>query len=221
MANTMQPAPANPLPFGLLCYGVSVFILSGFLWGSLQPTPLIGYAIFTGGVGMILAALAAYRAGNTFATTLLGGYGVFWASTAFYLWFFAPRSANMSADLAWIALAWGIFTGYMFVASLRTNLQPVQILMGLLFVLFVFLWIATAFNTGAWALKIAAIAGVLSALDAWAESFREIMATLPPPVPRAAATGRGATGSPHGDRVQAGKFPRERGSQAGMKAPHS
>jgi succinate-acetate transporter protein len=194
MANTMQPAPANPLPFGLLCYGVSVFILSGFLWGRLEPTPLIGYALFTGGAGMVLAALAAYRGGNTYATTLLGGYGVFWASTAFYLWFFAPRSANMSADLAWIAVAWGIFTAYMFVASLRTTLQPVQLLLGLLLVTFLFVWIATAFHTGTWALKIAAIAGILSAIDAWMESFREIMATLPP-VARPAPAGR-ATAQP-------------------------
>ncbi|HTJ27723.1 MAG TPA: acetate uptake transporter [Candidatus Limnocylindria bacterium] len=189
MANTMQPVPANPLPFGLLCYGVSVFILSGFLWGSLEPTPVIGYAIFTGGMGMVLAALAAYRAGNTYATTLLGGYGTFWASTAFYLWFFAAHSANMTADLAWIAVAWGIFTAYMLVASLRTNLQAVQLLLGLLLVLFIFLWIAMTFHTGAWTLKIAAIAGVLSALDAWLESFREIMGTLPP-VTRPAPAGR-------------------------------
>lgn len=195
MANTMQVAPANPLPFGLLCYGVSVFILSGFLWGKLEPTPLIGYAIFTGGVGMVLAALAAYRAGNTFATTLLAGYGVFWASTAFYLWFFAGKSANMNADLAWIAVAWGIFTGYMLIASMRTGLQPVQLLLGLLSVLFVFLWIAMAFHTGAWALRIGAIAGILSAIDAWYESFREIMETLPP-LARAAPTVRPTTTTP-------------------------
>jgi uncharacterized protein len=195
MANTMQTAPANPLPFGLLCYGVSVFILSGFLWGALEPQPLIGYAIFTGGVGMLLASLAAYRAGNTFATTLLGGYGAFWASTAFYLWFFAGKSGNMSADLAWITIAWGIFTGYMLIASMRTGLQPVQLLLGLLFGLFVFVWIAMAFHTGAWALKLAAIFGILSAIDAWYESFREIMATLPPIV-HAAPTGRATTAQP-------------------------
>jgi succinate-acetate transporter protein len=195
MANTMQTTPANPLPFGLLCYGVCVFILSGFLWGVLEPQALIGYAIFTGGAGMLLAAIAAYRAGNTYATTLLGGYGVFWASTAFYLWFFAGKSANMSADLAWIVVAFGIFTAYMLVATMRTGLQSIELLMGLLLVLFAFVWIAMAFHTGAWALKIAAVAGVLSALDAWYESFREIMATLPPVV-RAAPTGRATTVTP-------------------------
>ncbi|MGZ3496797.1 MAG: acetate uptake transporter [Vulcanimicrobiaceae bacterium] len=187
MANNVQTPAANPLPFGLLCYGVSVFILSGFLWGKLEPQPLIGYAIFTGGLGMLLASLAAYRAGNTYATTLLGGYGVFWVSTAFYIWFFAGKSANMNADFGWIAFAWGVFTAYMFLASLRTNMPAVELLMGFLLLLFVFLWIAMAFHTGTWALKIAAVMGIASAIDAWFESYREIMASLVP-IPTQAAT---------------------------------
>ena len=192
MATNVQPSAANPLPFGLLCYGVSVFILSGFLWGKLEPQPLVGYALFTGGLGMLLASLAEYRAGNTFATTLLGGYGVFWASTAFYIWFFAGKSANLNADFGWIAVAWGIFTAYMFVASLRTNMPTVELLMGFLLLLFVFLWIAMAFHTGTWALKIAAIMGIFSAIDAWFESYREIMASVTP-TPTVAATPTGTT----------------------------
>ena len=186
MSDNAQVSVANPLPFGLLCYGVSVFVLSGFLWGKLQPNPAIGYALFAGGVGMFLAGAAAYRAGNTFATTVLAGYGAFWSSTAFYLWFFAGKSANMSADLAWIAVAWGLFTLYMFVASLRTGLPAVQLLLGLLFILFLFLWLQMAFNIGTWALKVAAVAGIVSAVDAGIESFREVMASLPPAAPRAA-----------------------------------
>lgn len=187
MSDNAQVSVANPLPFGLLCYGVSVFVLSGFLWGKLQPNPAIGYALFTGGVGMFLAGAAAYRAGNTFATTVLAGYGAFWSSTAFYLWFFAGKSANMSADLAWIAVAWGLFTLYMFVASLRTGLPAIQLLLGLLFILFLFLWLQMAFNVGTWALKVAAVAGIISAVDAGIESFREVMASLPPAAPRVAA----------------------------------
>jgi succinate-acetate transporter protein len=180
MSTNAPTQAANPLPLGLLCYGVSVFILSGFLWGKLQPQPVVGYALFTGGLGMILTAIAAYRAGNTFATTLLGGYGAFWASTAFYIWFFAGTSANMNADLGWIAVAWGVFTGYMFLASLRTSMPAVEVLLGFLFLVFLFLWIGMAFHTGTWALKIAAVFGILSAIDAWFESYREVTETMVP-----------------------------------------
>jgi succinate-acetate transporter protein len=189
MANNTHAPAANPIPFGLLCYGVCVFLLSGFLWGKLQPTPVIGYAIFAGGVGMFLAAIAAYREGSTFGATLLAGYAAFWASTAFYLWFFAPKSASVAIDLSWIIIPWAVFTGYMFFASRRTNLQTIQLLLLLLFIAFVLTWIPMAFHAGAVLLKIAAIAGILSAIDAWYESFHEVIDSLAPPAPTAAPTG--------------------------------
>lgn len=181
MANNVEAPTANPIPFGLLCYGVSVFILSGFLWGGLPSTqPVVGYALFTGGLGMFLAAIAAYRAGSTFGATLLAGYGAFWASTAFYFWFFAPRSANVNLDLSWIVVPWAVFTGYMLLCSLRTNLQAVQLLLGLLFVALVLVWLATALHLPALTLRIAAIFTILSAIDAWFESYREVMESLAP-----------------------------------------
>jgi succinate-acetate transporter protein len=170
-----------------------VFILAGFLWGKLQPTPLIGYAIFTGGLGMFLAAVAAYRAGSTFGATLLGGYAAFWVSTAFYLWFFAPRSPNVFLDLSWILLPWVVFTGYMLVCSMKTNLHAVQLLLGLLFAALILVWLAAAAHLPAVLLKIAAILAIISAFDAWYESYREVSDSLAPQpepaAPRAAAAG--------------------------------
>jgi succinate-acetate transporter protein len=184
MASNVETPAANPIPFGLLCYGVSVFILAGFLWGGLpNPQPAIGYALFTGGLGMFLAALAAYRAGSTFGATLLAGYASFWASTAFYFWFFAPKSANVNLDLSWIVVPWAVFTGYMLICSLRTNMQAVQLLLALLFVALVLLWLATALHMPPMTLKIAAILAILSAIDAWVESYREIMDSLAPHAP--------------------------------------
>lgn len=188
MATNAQAPAANPIPFGLLCYGVSVFILSGFLWGTLTPSPVIGYAVFTGGVGMFLAALAAYRAGSTFGATLLAGYGAFWASTAFYLWFFAPKSTNVFVDLSWIVIPWLIFTGYMLICSLKTNLQAVQLLLALLFVAFVLIWLVAGLHLPAVLMKVAAIVAILSAIDAWYESYREISDSLAPEVPTPAPT---------------------------------
>lgn len=185
MATNAQAPAANPIPFGLLCYGVSVFILSGFLWGKLQPTPVIGYAIFTGGLGMFLASVAAYRAGSTFGATLLAGYAAFWSSTAFYLWFFAPKSPNVFVDLSWIVVPWTVFTGYMLACSLKTNLHAVQLLLGLLFIAFLLIWLSAA--VGLALLKIAAIAAILSALVAWYESYREISDSLAPETPAPAA----------------------------------
>jgi uncharacterized protein len=186
----MSTPAANPLPFGLLCYAVSVFILSGFLWGKLAPQPVVGYALFAGGLGMILAAMGAYRAGNTFATTLLGGYGVFWAATSFYLWFFAGKSGNVMVDLGWISLAWGVFTGYMLLASLRTNMPTLELLLAFLLLTFFFVWLDSAFHVGTWALKVAAVLGICSAIDGAFESYREVIDSLAPAHIRAPTTSR-------------------------------
>lgn len=187
MATNAQAPAANPIPFGLLCYGVSVFILSGFLWGMLTPSPAIGYAVFTGGLGMFLAALAAYRAGSTFGATLLAGYGAFWASTACYLWFFAPKSANVFLDLSWIVIPWAVFTGYMLLCSLKTQLYAVQLLLALLFVAFVLIWLVAAIHFPPVLMKIAAILTIISAIDAWYESYREVSDSLAPETPAPAA----------------------------------
>lgn len=192
MATNAQAPAANPIPFGLLCYGVSVFILAGFLWGKLQPTPVIGYAIFTGGLGMFLASVAAYRAGSTFGATLLAGYAAFWVSTAFYLWFFAPRSPNVMLDLSWILLPWIVFTGYMLMCSMKTPLHAVQLLLALLFVALILVWLAAAVHLPVALLKIAAILAILSAFDAWYESYREVSDSLAPETP-APTTPRTAT----------------------------
>lgn len=183
MASNAQAPAANPIPFGLLCYGVSVFILSGFLWGTLTPTPVIGYAVFTGGVGMFLAAIAAYRAGSTFGATLLAGYAAFWASTAFYFWFFAPKTANVLLDLSWIVIPWLIFTGYMLLCSLKTQLHAVQLLLALLFAAFVLIWLVAGLHLPALLMKVAAICAIASAIDAWYESYREIMDSMAPHAP--------------------------------------
>jgi succinate-acetate transporter protein len=149
----------------------------------LTPSPAIGYAVFTGGLGMVLASLAAYRAGSTFGATLLAGYGVFWASTAFYLWFFAPKSANVFVDLSWILIPWTIFTGYMLVCSLKTQLHAVQLLLALLFVALLLIWLVAALHLPALFMKIAAILAIVSALDAWYESYREVSESLAPEEP--------------------------------------
>jgi succinate-acetate transporter protein len=188
MATNAQAPAANPIPFGLLCYGVSVFILAGFLWGTLTPSPLIGYGVFTGGLGMFLAAFAAYRAGSTFGSTLLGGYAAFWVSTAFYLWFFAPKSANVFVDLSWILLPWTIFTGYMLLCSLKTQMHAVQLLLALLFVTLLIVWLVSLVHLPAIFMKIAAILAIISAIDAWYESYREISESLAPEAPTPAAS---------------------------------
>jgi succinate-acetate transporter protein len=160
---------ANPVPLGLAAFGITVFMLAAYLWGSLPGMALVPTALFVGGAGMLGAGIATYWRGDDLDSTWMMAYGVFWAALAFYMWFFAPRGANVAGDLAWMAFAWGIFTAYIFVVSLRAKSPLVSAQLILFFVLFLFMWIAGAFHV-AGADRIAAIAGFITAIVAAIES---------------------------------------------------
>lgn len=161
---------ANPVPLGLACFAISVFMLSGYLWGSLQAQTIVATSLFVGGAGLLLTAVAAYRRGDTLDATWMGAYSVFWASLAFYMWFFAGKTTSMNADMGWLAVAWGVFTAYMFVVSLRAKSALVSLQLILFFILFLFVWIGAAFNVAS-ADRVAAIAGIVSAIVAAIESL--------------------------------------------------
>lgn len=167
--NNTNISASNPVPLGLACFAVSVFILSGYLWGFLQGQDVVTTAFFVGGVGMLYAAVGAYRRRDTLEATWMGAYSAFWAALAFYLWFFAPTSVNLTVHLAWLGFAWGILTAYFFIMSLRAKAPLVSLQLLLFFILFLFVWIGNAFHVQA-GNKVAAIAGVLSAIVAAAES---------------------------------------------------
>jgi succinate-acetate transporter protein len=64
-----------------------------------------------------------FRKGNTFGATAFTSYGAFWLSFAAYVKFVVPKLPPAEAHEATglYLLAWGIFTAYMFVASLRVS----------------------------------------------------------------------------------------------------
>jgi succinate-acetate transporter protein len=187
--------PANPVPLGLACFAIAVFMFSGYLWGAIPSDALIATALFVGGGGMLAAALAAYRRGDTFDATWMGAYGVFWPALAFYFWFFGARSANVAVDLSWLAFAWGIFSAYIFVVSLRAKSPLVSVQLILFFILFALTWIAGAFHV-AGADRIAAIAGFITAIVAAIESC--VVAWASTTSESASLTRIGRIGEPHG-----------------------
>jgi succinate-acetate transporter protein len=169
MNNDSSLARANPVPLGLACFGISVFMLAGYLWGAIPGMTLVPTALFVGGLGMLGAGVAAYRRGDDLDTTWMAAYGVFWLAIAFYMWFFAPHSPSIAKDLAWMATAWGIFTAYIFVVSLKAKSPLVSAQLLLFFILFLFMWIAGAFHVSGME-RVASIAGFITAVIAAIES---------------------------------------------------
>jgi uncharacterized protein len=169
------PTPiADPGPLGLAAFALTTFVLSMFnakLMGSGGEPIVYGLALTYGGIAQLLAGMWEFRTGNTFGAVAFTSFGAFWLSFWAYLQFFADKvpAADAGHAVGLYLIAWGIFTTYMFVASLRTT-AAVAGVFGLLAVTFFLLGIGNAgahpniTKAGGWV-------GLATALVAWYASF--------------------------------------------------
>jgi succinate-acetate transporter protein len=112
-----------------------------------------------------------FRNNNTFGATAFTSYGAFWLSLWAFNQFFASSvpTAVLGDALGVYLVAWGIFTTYMFVASLRTTVA----------VSLVFLLLAITYallGIGNWAgvsglVRAGGWFGIATAAAAWYASF--------------------------------------------------
>ncbi len=137
---------ADPAPLGLAGFGITTLLLSLINAGILHATVTVGVmslALTFGGAAQLLAGMWAFRRGNTFAATAFTSYGAFWFSFYLLVVVFIPQMkaaspTDISTFVATYLLAWGIFTAYMFVASLA-GARAVQLVFLLLTITFVVL----------------------------------------------------------------------------------
>ena len=196
------PTVANPAPLGLSAFALTTFVLSAsnaqFLFTGIPPVTgaiALGLAAFYGGVVQLIAGIQEFRRNNTFAATAFCSYGGFWLAVAFTL---SPlfggknlvdlASAGAATDAAKgvgiFLLGWTIFTGLMFLGTLRSNLA----LMGVFFFLFLtFLaltigWLSGLPTTGSGSLtwvNIGGWLGIVTALLAWYTALAAILESGP------------------------------------------
>jgi succinate-acetate transporter protein len=194
---TPTSAPASsigdPAPLGLAGFGLTTLILSvvnAGWFGNASIVPLTGstlsMAVAFGGLGQFVAGLWAFRRGNTFAGTAFCSYGAFWLS--FYLlvqvYLGGIISGAPNAWLGWVGLyllAWGIFTAYMFVASLGAAkaVTVVFVLLTITFVVLALGWFTGNVKTfGASAdglINLGGYLGILTAIAALYTSFADVV----------------------------------------------
>jgi succinate-acetate transporter protein len=138
----MTDVRANPAPLGLMGFGMTTVLLNLHNIGFFEMDQLIlAMGIFYGGMAQVIAGIMEFRKGNTFGTTAFTSYGLFWLSLA---WIIAARGdalfgiGNDAGFMGWYLIMWGLFTAYMFVATLMKN-RALQVVFGSLTVLFVLL----------------------------------------------------------------------------------
>jgi succinate-acetate transporter protein len=176
-AAVAAPTIANPGPLGLAAFALTTFVLSMFNAGLVSSAgePIVfGLALAYGGLAQVLAGMWEFRTGNTFGATAFTSYGAFWLSFWAFVEFFekdVPK-ADAGHAVGLYLIAWGIFTAYMTIASLRTT-GAVAIVFVLLTITFLVLGIGNAGgNTSI--VKLGGWLGLATALAAWYASFAEV-----------------------------------------------
>ena len=129
---------ANPAPLGLMGFGMTTILLNLHNAGIIAlGGAILAMGIFYGGLAQVLAGLMEFKKGNTFGTTAFTSYGFFWLSLV-AIWLLPALGlweAESLMGMAFYLALWGVFTAYMFVATLRINrgLQFVFLTLALLF----------------------------------------------------------------------------------------
>jgi len=172
---TFVPTPiADPGPLGLAAFALTTFVLSMFnadLVGKGGEPVVFGLAFAYGGLAQVLAGMWEFRTGNTFGAVAFTSFGAFWLSFWAFVQFYEDKvpKADAGHAVGLFLIAWGIFTTYMFVASLRTT-AAISLVFILLAVTFFLLGIG---NAGAHTniVKWGGWFGLATAAAAWYASF--------------------------------------------------
>jgi succinate-acetate transporter protein len=172
------PTPiADPGPLGLAAFALTTFVLSMFnanLVGAGGEPVVFGLAFAYGGLAQFAAGMWEFRTGNTFGAVAFTSYGAFWLSFWAFVEFFEKNvpKADAGHAVGLYLIAWGIFTLYMSVASLRTTAAVATVFV-LLTLTFFALGIGNAgghtniVHLGGWL-------GLATAAAAWYASFAAV-----------------------------------------------
>src|SRR5947209_11965828 len=173
-----KPITADPGPLGLGAFALTTFMLSMYNAHLINQGGLktvIAVALAYGGIAQLLAGMWEFRTGNTFGATAFSSFGAFWISYFALVQFnlIPLRPAVANAALGLYLIAWGIFTTYMFVASLRTT-AAVSLVFILLAATFFVLGIGNA-NGSVSTIKVGGWLGLVTAGAAWYASFAGVV----------------------------------------------
>jgi uncharacterized protein len=181
--------PADPGPLGLAAFAGTTFMLSlinaglvgtkAIPGGGLLPM-VAALAIAYGGIAQLVAGIWEFRTGNTFGAVAFCSYGAFWISFYFVVHSVAANApTEVFAGLGLYLWMWGIFTTYMFFASLRTT-GAVALVFLLLAATFILLGIGNSALVGTHSvynntIKIGGYVGIATAVVAWYASFAAVL----------------------------------------------
>ena len=154
----------NASYLGLAAFALTTFVLSLANIGIINGDIILSLAFFYGGLAQFIAGMWSFKAEDNFGGTAFSSYGSFWFAFGFIELFkilniYEPSSVG----LAVIMIAWGIFTFYMWIPSIKIG--------KILSFVFLTLWL-TFFVLGAsllfnFTLALGGYIGLICAFLAW------------------------------------------------------
>ncbi|HHE51662.1 MAG TPA: transcriptional regulator [Candidatus Acetothermia bacterium] len=181
MSEANKPALANVGALGLGGFALSTFILNIVNAGWVDASAIgivMPVAMLYGGLAQFMAGMWDVRRGDIFGATCFTSFGAFWMGLAlFFFMKFAGIQAFVDvtpAGVAIVLIAWGIFTFYATIASLKLPrvITWVFITLTILFFLLAIGEFVPVVHT------IAGYEGVLCALIAWYASAGTLINTV-------------------------------------------
>jgi succinate-acetate transporter protein len=135
----------------------------------------------TGGIAQLVAGIWEFRTGNTFGAAAFCSFGTFWISFDILVHITLPAiaKAEVGSAVGLYLWMWGIFTTYMFIASLRTTgaVAAVFLLLAITFIVLGIGWSALSGTTSATTgtIKLGGWIGLVTAIVAWYASFASVV----------------------------------------------
>ena len=135
----LKDTTANPAPLGLMGFGMTTVLLNLHNAGFYEMNSMVlAMGVCYGGIAQIIAGIMEWKKGSTFAATAFISYGFFWLSLVMLIllpkWTVAATAPDGTAMAAYLAM-WGLFTGVMFIGTLRLS-RALQFVFATLTVLF-------------------------------------------------------------------------------------
>jgi len=181
LSETNRSGLANVGALGLGGFALSTFILNVVNAGLVDEAAIgivMPIAMLYGGLAQFLAGMWDVRRGDTFGATCFSSFGAFWMGLAL---FFFLKLAGVGAfvdvpagGIAVVLVAWGVFTGYATIASLKLAKAVTWVFVSLtiLFFLLAIGEFSSIVHT------IAGYEGMLCALIAWYTSAGILINTV-------------------------------------------
>jgi succinate-acetate transporter protein len=119
----------NPAAVGLAGFGMTTFLLQCHNLGWIGVGPVLWLGLFYGGLAQFIAGFLEFKSGNNFGFSAFVSYGAFWMALVAFLIFGTssdtvkhfPLLKLTTPEVAYFLLAWTIYTGIMFIGSMKAN----------------------------------------------------------------------------------------------------